>query len=283
MASAGLLQGPSSGSPFVDAPLPFDELKAPPESAFEILMICLGVSLLAALVTAAFLAVGKLGSLQEQLRKEFAQRAKAREADQGEDLSAPSAALQASVDELRTSLEASSQRMDERLGEWLSALADRSEESAHATGSGTDAPLDPRTAESMQQLTSALASFHGSAESQSSRLADQLETLARAIADMPSVFPAAAAAVPASASASSDANSSTAASVVQAIRANLSAQGYTHVEIITSPADMDAELLGSGQMTVEAKRGGAIFKGRVLLEDGQVVDAQLRPSHQIFP
>lgn len=283
MALLRPFQGPDTGSPFVDAPLPFDQLKAPPDSAFEILMICLGVMFLAALVTAAFLAVGKLGSLQEQLRKEFALRGQAAKNAAGEAGTHPEAALQGSLDELRTSLGAAAERTDARLMGLLAAIQERSDEvmtgtSAAGSAAGDSAP-DPRLLGAMQELASSLTSFHRSAEAQTDRLAAQVESLARTIAEIP------AGTVPALAGAPSEKSpgTATAAGVLQAARANLSAQGYTQIEILTRPSDLSAEFLRAGQLTVEAKRGGAVFKGRVLLEEGHVVDVQLRPSHTIFP
>ena len=69
LASAALGQGPDSGSPFVDAPLDVEALKAPPDSAFEVLMISLGVFLLVPLTAAAFIALARLRNLEEGLRK----------------------------------------------------------------------------------------------------------------------------------------------------------------------------------------------------------------------
>ncbi len=70
--SALWLQGPSSGSPFKDAPLPFDELKAPPDTAFDILMASLAMVLLSAIAAGIFLAVSKLGAIEALLKKESA-------------------------------------------------------------------------------------------------------------------------------------------------------------------------------------------------------------------
>ncbi len=286
LARLSLPQGPDNGSPFVDAPLPFDALKAPPGSAFEILMICLGVALLAALATAAFLAVGKLGSLQEQLRREFALRRK--ETDGLDSAPHPGAdgeqaeALLAAVGQLRTSIESGNERMEERLGELRAAIEERSAPAPDAVRSGADMPLmhsDPEALEAMKGLTEALASFHSSAEAQSARLAGQVESLAAALVHLPRESFS----MPPGPEPMPGAGTSPASMAIQGARANLSAQGYTQVEIITPPSEIDADLLRAGELTVEAKRGGAIFKGRVLLDEGQVVDVQLRPSHQIFP
>ena len=59
--------GPNSGSPFEDAPLPFEELKAPPDSAFEVLLASACLFLLMVLVTMMFVALSKLRAIEEKL------------------------------------------------------------------------------------------------------------------------------------------------------------------------------------------------------------------------
>lgn len=65
-------QGPSNGSPFVDAPLPFEQLKAPPDTAFDILMASLAMVLLSAIAAGIFLIVSKLGAIEALMKKEAA-------------------------------------------------------------------------------------------------------------------------------------------------------------------------------------------------------------------
>lgn len=64
------LQGPNNGSPFTDASLPFEELKAPPDTAFDILMASLAMLLLSVIALGVFLAVSKLGAIEALLKKE---------------------------------------------------------------------------------------------------------------------------------------------------------------------------------------------------------------------
>ncbi|MDF1837597.1 MAG: hypothetical protein P1V35_07010 [Planctomycetota bacterium] len=67
------------------------------------------------------------------------------------------------------------------------------------------------------------------------------------------------------------------------LRARLLSEGYERIEILT-PAEYHAGLLESGgEMLVEARRSGASYKGKVRIEDGLLVDVNLRPSHTIFP
>ena len=66
-------QGPDQGSPFVDAPLPFEALKAAPDSSFDILVASLGVFLLVPITAAAFMALARLRNMEASLRKELEQ------------------------------------------------------------------------------------------------------------------------------------------------------------------------------------------------------------------
>ncbi|MCP5023445.1 MAG: hypothetical protein GY930_16955 [bacterium] len=67
------------------------------------------------------------------------------------------------------------------------------------------------------------------------------------------------------------------------IRARLLSLDFDRIEILT-PSEYHAALLeGGGEVLVEARRGGASYKGKVRVEDGLLVDVNLRPSHTIFP
>jgi hypothetical protein len=66
-------QGPDQGSPFVDAPLPFPELKAAPDSSFDILVASLGVFLLVPLTAAAFMGLARLRNLEASMGAELKQ------------------------------------------------------------------------------------------------------------------------------------------------------------------------------------------------------------------
>lgn len=68
------LQGPNNGSPFTDASLPFEQLKAPPDTAFDILIASLAMLLLSMIAVGVFLGVSKLGTIEELLKKESARR-----------------------------------------------------------------------------------------------------------------------------------------------------------------------------------------------------------------
>jgi hypothetical protein len=67
----------------------------------------------------------------------------------------------------------------------------------------------------------------------------------------------------------------------------LLALGYERIRLVTTPEDL--ERLGasgaeaSGEVVVEARRGGALCKGRVLLRRGALTDVQIQPAYKLFP
>ncbi len=65
----------------------------------------------------------------------------------------------------------------------------------------------------------------------------------------------------------------------------LLALGYERVQVVSGPAEL-AELDqsdGDGEIRVEARRDGAVHKGRVLVRGGAVTGAELRSVHSMFP
>ncbi len=155
-------QGPDQGSPFVDAPLPFPELKAAPDSSFDILVASLGVFLLVPITAAAFMALARLrnmeGTLQgelKQLREAVGASGRAAEGDEGakvaEAVQSLASALEArgegpasskadrviaALRELQVAQAASAKALADRLQEALAAVA--------ASGAGHGAPKEER-------------------------------------------------------------------------------------------------------------------------------------------
>lgn len=76
------------------------------------------------------------------------------------------------------------------------------------------------------------------------------------------------------------------ATLVERAVNRLLALGYERVSVVT-PADELAELTapdgGDGEIRVEARRDGAVYKGRVIVRGGAVVDTELRSVHSMFP
>lgn len=67
----------------------------------------------------------------------------------------------------------------------------------------------------------------------------------------------------------------------------LLALGYERVRLITPPEELAALAAeprgGNGEITVEARRNGALCKGRVLLRAGALTEVEIRPSYSVFP
>ncbi len=65
----------------------------------------------------------------------------------------------------------------------------------------------------------------------------------------------------------------------------LLALGYSGVQIVTE-AEQLIELgneAGTGEVIIEARRDGAHFKGRVLMQDGIIADVAIKPAYDMFP
>lgn len=63
----------------------------------------------------------------------------------------------------------------------------------------------------------------------------------------------------------------------------LLAMGFERIEVLNTAEEQDRVLAEGGEMLVEARRGGAHHKGRVSIENGAIVDVQLRSAYQAFP
>ena len=79
-APAAAAQGGEPGTVFENTHLPFESLKAPPDSAFDIVMVSVGVFLLVWLSIAAFLVLAKLDSIQRLLERRLSAAEEAGEA-----------------------------------------------------------------------------------------------------------------------------------------------------------------------------------------------------------
>ncbi len=63
----------------------------------------------------------------------------------------------------------------------------------------------------------------------------------------------------------------------------LLSQGYERIEILTPAKEFEQMLNGEGEVRVEARRGGAAYKGRVKVRAGLILEVQLRAPFEIFP
>lgn len=170
-------QGPDQGSPFVDAPLPFPELKAAPDSSFDILVASLGVFLLVPITAAAFMALARLRNLEASMAAELKQLreavreaggtgaaaagdpgavaealqslARATEAQAGSGPSKDTDRILAALEELQAAQSASAKAAADRLQEALAAVA--------ASGAGAAG----REVETLGPLDAARDFLHG--------------------------------------------------------------------------------------------------------------------------
>lgn len=63
----------------------------------------------------------------------------------------------------------------------------------------------------------------------------------------------------------------------------LLAMGYERVRVLTPPSELAKIAAEGGDVVVEARRDGAIAKGRVLVREGAITDVEMRSVHTMFP
>jgi hypothetical protein len=65
----------------------------------------------------------------------------------------------------------------------------------------------------------------------------------------------------------------------------LLAHGYERVHVVPTLEQLSAMFAAEGahEVLVEARRGGVLCKGRVLVRDGAVTDVELKPAYTMFP
>jgi hypothetical protein len=63
----------------------------------------------------------------------------------------------------------------------------------------------------------------------------------------------------------------------------LLALGYERVLLVTPHAELAALVDGDGEIVVEARRDGAICKGRVAVRGGRITEVQVQPAYSAFP
>lgn len=59
--------------------------------------------------------------------------------------------------------------------------------------------------------------------------------------------------------------------------------GYERIELLTNAEEFEALAEGDGEVVVEARRGGAAYKGRVQVKQGAIVSVALKAPYEIFP
>jgi len=63
----------------------------------------------------------------------------------------------------------------------------------------------------------------------------------------------------------------------------LLALGYERVQIVTRAEKLLELAAHDGEVLVEARRGGVLHKGRILVRGGQLSDVEMNPAYSIFP
>ena len=63
----------------------------------------------------------------------------------------------------------------------------------------------------------------------------------------------------------------------------LLAMDFERIQVVTPLADIEELTDGDGEILVEARKNGALCKGRVLVRGGTLTDVQLRPAYTVFP
>jgi hypothetical protein len=87
-----------------------------------------------------------------------------------------------------------------------------------------------------------------------------------------------------------DARSADALGLSERIVQRLLAHGYDRVHVVPTLEELTAMIGAEGvaaegahDVLVEARRGGVLCKGRVLVRDGAVTDVELKPAYTMFP
>jgi hypothetical protein len=79
--------------------------------------------------------------------------------------------------------------------------------------------------------------------------------------------------------------SSDAIGLSERIVQRLLAHGYERVHVVPTLEELAATFSGPGahEVLVEARLGGVLCKGRVLVRDGAVTEVELKPAYTMFP
>lgn len=71
--------------------------------------------------------------------------------------------------------------------------------------------------------------------------------------------------------------------LAERVTGRLISLGFERIEIVTPFEDLERIVDGDGEVVVEARRGGAPHKGRVILRDGAITDVRMRDGYEAFP
>jgi len=71
-------------------------------------------------------------------------------------------------------------------------------------------------------------------------------------------------------------------SIAERLTNRLLALGFSEVHLVTRTEELP-ELLDEGEVVLEAKRDGVLYKGRAVLAAGRIADVDMSPAFSIFP
>ena len=74
-----------------------------------------------------------------------------------------------------------------------------------------------------------------------------------------------------------------AAGLADRVSSRLVALGFEQIEILTPLEELEAFALVGGEVVVEARRAGALHKGRLFILGGGIADVHLRAAYEVFP
>lgn len=71
--------------------------------------------------------------------------------------------------------------------------------------------------------------------------------------------------------------------LAERVTGRLLSMGFERIEILTPFDELERLTDGDGEVLVEARRGGAPHKGRVLFREGAISDVRMRDGYEAFP
>ena len=75
----------------------------------------------------------------------------------------------------------------------------------------------------------------------------------------------------------------TASGLCERVTNRLLAEGFERIQIITPREELPTAESDDGVVLVEARRAGVLYKGRVQVQAGALMDAEMKPGYSAFP
>jgi hypothetical protein len=71
--------------------------------------------------------------------------------------------------------------------------------------------------------------------------------------------------------------------LLERLHNRLLAMGYERIQVVTPRQELDSLGEQRVEVLVEARRAGVLFKGRVTLAEGRILDVTMQPPYALFP